>query len=862
MSLRKRLICMVGGTLLVLVALLYSVLLYLTAEDLRYREAREMDMLIRRAVAQLEREGEQLWRLANRWVRAGDYSISSLEREVAFWNASGAPVAFAQITDAEKGTTARVDPDGKWSYAEGESPIPLTAVHSVRKGIVRHGSGGFVVAVVPLQPSGQVVYGRALSAGMLLPDHPGGEIALNTLQKDDSRLSPEIQSAYLRLREAAPYTTQVLSSDRIAGFGLLRDISAQDQFVLKVESSRGIYSEGMEQFHSTAKALLIVGLVMVLLVLVLVDRFIVQRISQIGATLSSIAVRYDFSGRVQASGKDELSWLADTINSMLMALEASHSELVEHRNRLESTVESRTAQLREVNDQLRREIAEREAAECEKLRMATFASYHPGYVLELSPEAEVNYFNASVRQVADKLGYSSPDLLLPPDTCAIVARCVRTGEQSTEVTSSMGGRTFSWWFYPVPDLGVVHCYGSDITEKASLEAQLRHSQKLEGVGQLAAGVAHDFNNLLTIIQGYANILVGCKDLPIEMSEPLEEILSASQRAASLTSQLLAFSRKTVMSPEHLQVDQVVSGMVKMLKRLLGEHIDLEFEPQRDCPHIVADSAMLGLVLMNLAINARDAMPRGGRLSICSRSVQITAAEAATTPGGRAGSFVRLSISDTGTGISAELKAQIFEPFFTTKEVGKGSGLGLATVMGIVKQHNGWIRLESLENVGTTFHLFFPMAEAQPQRTRPALHVVTEHSFPAGSTILLVEDEEALRELASAVLGKNGYKVLEAASAIEALKIWRRHKASIDLLITDMLLPDGMSGGELAIHLRADKPHLPVICSSGYSSMESLRKDFLLRDDYHFLPKPYEPTKLLQLVGECLQEPDNIIGIAG
>ncbi|MCX7865848.1 MAG: ATP-binding protein [Limisphaera sp.] len=390
------------------------------------------------------------------------------------------------------------------------------------------------------------------------------------------------------------------------------------------------------------------------------------------------------------------------------------------------------------------------------------------------------------------------------------------------------------------------CVARDLSERRRLEAQLQQMQRLESVGQLAAGVAHDYNNIMTVILGHTGLLLSEGEWPAPVQESLQEIQRAATRAADLTRQLLAFSRKQVMNVQAANLNEIVSDMGKMLRRLLGEHIELRWELARDLPSIRADVAMIEQVIVNLAVNARDAMPEGGTLTIRTERVTVTDTHLQRCAEAVPGVHVCLSVTDTGIGMDAETMRHIFEPFFTTKPFGKGSGLGLATVFGIVKQHNGWIEVESQPGRGSTFRVYFPPgpAPAAPAKTAEAadLHKGRE-------TILAVEDEPALRLMLVNGLRRLGYQVLAAASGPEALELWRTHRDSIDLVITDMVMPGGLNGRQLAARLREDRPDLKVIFSSGYS--HELSAEGLEHLAGAFLPKPYTPKKLAAIVRACL-----------
>ncbi|MBI2925078.1 MAG: PAS domain S-box protein [Verrucomicrobia bacterium] len=388
----------------------------------------------------------------------------------------------------------------------------------------------------------------------------------------------------------------------------------------------------------------------------------------------------------------------------------------------------------------------------------------------------------------------------------------------------------------------------DITERLLLEEQFRQAQKMESVGRLAAGVAHDFNNMLTVITGHASLLLADPRQQPETIESVNQIASAAERAANLTRQLLTFSRRQVMQPRTLDVNEIVSNLSKMLCRLMGEHIALQCHYSPVPPLVHADAGMIEQVLMNLAVNARDAMAKGGQLTLDTQTLRLDAHSAQRHPDARAGQWVCLSVTDTGCGMDPATQARIFEPFFTTKDVGKGTGLGLATVYGIVQQHHGWIEVTSQLGKGTTFRIFLPRSAGA---VRPDATATVPAAQRGRETILLVEDEPGVLKLARSVLAHYGYRVLDAPNGPEALKVWADHSEQIDMLLTDLVMPGGLSGRELAEQLRARQPDLPVIVASGYSA-ELLGPEFeQWITGSHFLRKPYAPQELAQAVRQSL-----------
>ena len=389
----------------------------------------------------------------------------------------------------------------------------------------------------------------------------------------------------------------------------------------------------------------------------------------------------------------------------------------------------------------------------------------------------------------------------------------------------------------------------DITVVRKLETQLLQSQKLESIGQLAGGVAHDFNNILAAMMMQTELALAVDQTPAAVREGLQQLRIDIDRASDLTRQLLLFSRKQVMQNRTLDLNEVVASLVKMLQRTIREDVRLDLH-LGSAPLIVnADANMLDQLLMNLAVNARDAMPNGGRLLIETSEKLIDVEQMKVNPEASLGRYVCLSISDNGCGIPPEVLPHIFEPFFTTKEAGKGTGLGLATVFGIVKQHHGWIRVYSEIGNGTTFQVFLPAAAASATEDSAGAQPKPK---PRGGTetILLAEDNEVLRKLTRMVLQKNGYTVLDVADGVAAGEVWNQEQGRIDLLLTDLVMPGGVNGHDLAARLCGEKPGLKVLFTSGYSA-EIAGRELALRAGQNFIQKPCPPGQLLEAIRNCL-----------
>lgn len=446
-----------------------------------------------------------------------------------------------------------------------------------------------------------------------------------------------------------------------------------------------------------------------------------------------------------------------------------------------------------------------------------------------------------------------------PDTnqqaLADIRRAIKAGQEcSTELLNYRKDGSPFWnalFLTPVRDEAgrLTHYVGVqvDVTGKKKLESQYRQAQKMEAVGRLAGGVAHDFNNLLTVINGYCQVLASILPPQDKASEMVGMIARAGERAADLTRQLLTYSRKQIQTIQVLNLNQVLASTEKILRRMIGEDVELVLMPGAGLHLVKADPGQIEQVVMNLAVNARDAMPTGGTLTIQTENLQLAERSAQGTFEIPAGSYVVLSVTDTGGGMDVLTQAHVFEPFFTTKEPGKGTGLGLAMVYGIVKQNNGYITVDSVLNRGTTFRIYLPNVR-EAERPHPGPRETA--NLPKGTeTILLVEDEKEVRALTGYLLQQQGYKVLAASSGAEALEMSIRHDGPIDLLLTDVVMPN-MSGRHVAEALRMRHPRMRVLYLSGYTNDTILRYG-IMDAETAFLQKPFRVSDLAHKVREVL-----------
>ena len=594
------------------------------------------------------------------------------------------------------------------------------------------------------------------------------------------------------------------------------------------------------------------GLLGALAAMYLFVRAIVGRIRRVEELARTVAGE-NASGAPFAPG-DEIYRLEQTLHETADLLSAQAGQLRAANNDMERRVAQRTTELSRANEELR---------DANDMRQ-TLIRFAPLAIFALDPEGRVVFWSPGAERIfgfteAEAIGQMLPTIpaVRRPEFEQALA-LQRAGEvlEGAERTHQRkdGSRVdAAVWSVPLRDpsgkITGFLCFIADVSERKQLEEQFRQSQKLEAVGRLAGGVAHDFNNLLTVIMGYIEMLIAEVPTYSDVLDYAREIQAAADRASALTGQLLAFSRRQIAQPRVLSLNEAVERSVKLLARVIGEDIGIKTHLDPDLGKIRADPTHIDQALMNLVVNARDAMPKGGTLTIETANIMLDESYAGRHIGVEAGAYAMLAVSDTGVGMTPEIRDRIFEPFFTTKESGKGTGLGLSIVYGVVKQNSGDILVYSEPGNGTSFKLYFPLVEAPAELTEAERRAA---DLRGAETVLLVEDEERIRKLVVTMLAKQGYRVLEAESPAAAMAYVEERGETIELLLTDIVMPD-MNGFDLAKAVRQARPDIKLLYMSGYTD-NRVSEGWVLDPGTPFLQKPFTASALAQKVREALGAP--------
>jgi PAS domain S-box-containing protein len=718
----------------------------------------------------------------------------------------------------------------------GSMLLDLKDAHSKVAGVLDLPGGPALVDSRPILASdatgpiaGTMIMGHLLDAAEI--QHLG-ELTLMPVEAQtlsSNTLSPDFRAAAAAISKGAPNFISPLDSQSLAAYQELNDIYGRPALLIRVLLPRTIYEQGHTTLAQFLLLLIAAGFVFGAATLYLLERFVISRIANLTENVTQIGASGDLSARLDVPGQDELAFLGVAINGMLEDLEKSQIERHEGRARLAMMIERMPAVLWTTDKELR--------------------------------------YTSSMGAGLDSLGVKSGGL-----TGKTLAEYFETNDaQHPSINAhwrALAGESLTYelhWQKRIfeshvrslrgPDGEIIGVIGValDITDRKQLADQLRQSQKLQAVGELAGGVAHDFNNLLMVVKGHAEMLLDrLPDSSADRQSParqnVEQIQQAAERAAGLTRQLLAFSRMQVLQPRVLDLNEVVAGMIQMVSRVIGANIELAFLPGANLGRVKADPSQIEQVALNLVVNARDAMPDGGRLTIETSNVHLDRDYATEHAVVDPGHYVMLTVSDSGCGMDAATQARIFEPFFTTKSQGRGTGLGLATVYGVVKQSGGYVWVYSEVGHGTTFKVYLPMVQAPMEKKAPE-KIASGHE-PGTETILFVEDEQSVRELVSEYLAARGYKVLDAADGMQALEIAAAHKGKIQLLITDVVMPR-VSGRELAARLAPTRPDLKVLYISGYTD-DSVFRHGVLEGGMAFLQKPFNLKVLAAKIREILE----------
>jgi PAS domain S-box-containing protein len=677
-----------------------------------------------------------------------------------------------------------------------------------------------VTSVGGVPPQGTLIMARWLNAAEL--EHIGWTQSLqfDVFSVRSLRADDPAYSALPHLSEKTPVFVSAAGDKQITAYALLKDVSGHRSMLLRIVAPRSVYQQGRTTLTYLMLATLFVGIVFTVMNLVLLDRMVLSRLIRLRDAVASIGTASDLSRRVPEDGTDELAQLGGSMNRMLSVLEHSQKDLRIQAQAIEACADG----IGILNDH----------AEFVYLNLAHAAIF--GY-----------------QSTAELRGQSWKLLYGPEETVRMEEQVMPILFQNGRWEGEALARRKDGSSFPqqvslaaLAEGGMV-CVCRDLTERRALEERLRKKQRMEAVGTLAGGIAHDFNNLLTVIIGYGQTLLAKVQHDPGLRPNAEHIVKSASRAASLTRQLLAFSRKQVLQPRILDLNLVVHDLEKMLRPLVGEDIAMIAQCAPRLGSVKADQSQIEQVVINFVLNARDAMPHGGRMILATANADVDDFAGGKDRDVPPGQYVVLSVADNGVGMTADVLAHIFEPFYTTKEVGKGTGLGLSTAYGIIEQSGGFVSVESVPGKGTEFKAFLPRVDGVSE-TIP--HERVSASRKGGSeTILLVEDDEAVRELTYDILRSSGYRVLAVGDPKRIEAVLRENSGTIHILLTDVLMP-GATGPEVARLVQAQHPDTKVLYMSGYAFHTMLDRG-VLEPGAFFIQKPFTPVQLLEKIREVL-----------
>jgi len=592
---------------------------------------------------------------------------------------------------------------------------------------------------------------------------------------------------------------------------------------------------------------------------------VTRHISDLASLMKIVSVEKNYSVRTQTITKDEIGVLAEGFNEMLHNIEIRDIELAHYRQGLEDLADQRTKELIITNEQLQKELAERIKIE----KALQESEYRYRTIFETTGNAnalvEKDFTISKVNGAFEKLsGFNRYEIenkktLLEfaekNDLDRIKSYLLARKEHSDSVPGELECRLINCQGFPrdvyasvslIPGTTKSIASFIDVTDLRKLQGQLLHSQKMEAMGQLAGGIAHDFNNILTIIMGYGNILMMNTDKDSTIRSYVESILTSAERATNLTQSLLAFSRKHSISPKNIELNSVIKNVEKLLRHLIGEDIELQTQLQKTMMPVFADPGQIEQVLINLAVNARDAMPQGGSLIINTEILNDDQEFIKKYSNYKPGKYALISVADTGIGMNQEIVEHIFEPFFTTKEEGKGTGLGLSIVHGVITQHSGHIEVHSEPGQGTVFQMYLPIVAYQKEET---LTPFVPQSSGGSETVLVAEDNEPVRLLVKNILAEYGYSVIESTNGEDAVEKFKNCDSSVHLLLLDIILPK-IDGKSVYEEIRKIKPDIKALFMSGYAA-DIIQQHGISGNEYNFVQKPVLPHILLSKVRDVL-----------
>ena len=772
-------------------------------------------------------------RSRNASALATEFSASMFERSranfvVALDNANhplfeqGFDLGTMELAAAPAGMEAQFKIGSPFIARGNFPPRDATGILRLSSGLVMAASSPVVNGVSDDSRTGTLIIGRVLNGDEV---NRLGEITRLPLELEPFDLNaedPGFRAAAISLASGNADFVDPYSSTQMAAYQPVLDVHGKPVAIMRVDLPRKIYQQGQTSIVQFLLLLVAAGFVFGAVVLYLLEKFVLSPVAALSENVVKIGTSGDMAARLATSGGDELAFLGNSINTMLDDLEKTEHERNAERARLAVMLENVPAVLWTANA----ELVVTSAMGAGLAGVGLPSREAPGLPI-------LDFFRTR-----------------DPEFPAIAAhRKALTGEP-TSFETPWQTRQFQGHVRPLKGAdgatqGVIGV-ALDVTDRERLVDQLRQSQKMQAVGELAGGVAHDFNNLLMVVKGHAQLLYDRLSETPALRHSVEQVEKAADRAAALTRQLLAFSRKQVLQPRVLDMNEVVGGMIKMFSRVIGENIEMTFVPGANLGRVKADPGQIEQVLLNLVVNARDAMPNGGRLTIETSNTELDksyTAKHVIQPG----EYVLLTVTDTGCGMDVDTQARIFEPFFTTKGPGKGTGLGLATVYGVVKQSGGYIWVYSEVDRGTTFKIYLPLVSAEVERGLADKE--KKVTAPGSETVLLVEDEQNVRDLVGDYLRGAGYSVIDAEDGEHALKSAAAHKGPIHILVTDVVMPH-MSGPDLAAKLGALRPDMKVLFISGYTD-DTVFRHGVLEGGVAYLQKPFNLKTVSQKIREVL-----------